>query len=241
MIMESANASVAAETVFPGFAPPVAASRTSPVYCGGRTVAGRALAGHALAGHAVERYEFDAQYVQRLTEGDPSVEQHFTSYFGPLIRIKLRRHGWTSHDVEDVMQDTFLRVLQTLRQKGGLEHPERLGAFVYSVCHNVTLEFHRARERHPNADPDRPEDVDESVDIHGALVSEERKKLVRLVLDGLPAADRDLLRMTFMEEASREEICAKMNVDRGYLRVLLHRARGRFKALAKTTALAASW
>jgi len=236
MIVDSANASMATESALPGFAPPVAASRTGPVYCG---LAGRAVAGSAVAGSAVDRYEFDAQYVKRLTEGEPSVEQHFTSYFAPLIRIKLRRRGWTAHDVEDIAQDTFLRVLQTLRQKGGIEHPERLGAFVYSVCHNVALEFHRARERHPNADPDRPEAVDEAIDIHGALVTEERKKLVRAVLDGLPAPDRDLLRMIFMEEASREEICAKMNVDRGYLRVLLHRARGRFKALAKTTALAA--
>lgn len=233
MIMDSANASVATETAFPGFASPVAASRTRPVYCG--------LAGRALAGRAVERYEFDAQYVQRLTEGEPSVEQHFTSYFAPLIRIKLRGRGWMPHDIEDITQDTFLRVLQTLRQKGGIEHPERLGAFVYSVCHNVTLEFHRARERHPIADPDRPETADETIDIHGGLVTEERKKLVRLVLDGLPAPDRDLLRMTFMEEASREEICAKMNVDRGYLRVLLHRARGRFKALAETTSLGTIW
>lgn len=231
--MESANAPVATETTFPPFAPTVAAPRTRPVYCG--------LAGRTLAGHAVERYEFDAEYVRRLTEGDPSVEQHFTSYFAPLIRIKLRRHGWTTQDIEDIAQDTFLRVLQTLRQKGGIDHPERLGAFVYSVCHNVALEFHRARERHPNADPDRPESADESIDIHGALVSEETKKLVRLVLNGLPAPDRDLLRMTFMEEASREEICARMNVDRGYLRVLLHRARGRFRALAKETALAANW
>lgn len=226
--MGSANASMTTETTCPGLARPVAGSRTRPVYYG-------------LTGRAVERYEFDAQYVRRLTEGDPSVEHHFTSYFAPLIRLKLRRHGWTSHDIEDIAQDTFLRVLQTLRQKGGIAHPERLGAFVYSVCHNVTLEFHRTRQRHPNADPDRPEDVDETIDVHGALVSEERKNLVRSVLDGLPPTDRDLLRMTFMEEASREEICAKMKVDRGYLRVLLHRARGRFKALAKTTALAATW
>jgi RNA polymerase sigma-70 factor (ECF subfamily) len=185
----------------------------------------------------VERYEFDAQYVRQLTEGDPSVEEHFSSYFGPLIRIKLRRHGWSSHDVEDIGQETVLRVLQTLRQKGGLEHPERLGAFVYSVCNNVGLEFHRSRQRDPNCDPDASEPVDESVDIAGALLAKERDTLVRRVLDGLPEPDRALLRMCFIEEAAREEICRRMNVDRDYLRVLLHRARIRFKALAKGTAL----
>ncbi len=230
MIMESANALVGPSGAFPPPAAPspVAAPHARPVYCG---VAGR---------RPVERYEFDAQYVQRLTEGEPSVEQHFTSYFAPLIHIKLRGRGWATHEIEDIVQDTFLRVLQTLRQKGGLEHPERLGAFVCSVCNNVALEFRRNRRRHPNVDPDDPEPADESIDIHGAMVAEERKKLVRLVLDALPASDRTLLRMIFMEEASREEVCARMNVDRDYLRVLLHRSLMRFKALAKSTALAAS-
>jgi RNA polymerase sigma-70 factor, ECF subfamily len=225
--MQSTDTTAVSNAISPVFASPVIATRRArPVYCG-------------LAGRHVERYEFDAEYVRRLTEGDPSVEEHFASYFSPLIRIKLRRHGWPAEDVEDIRQDTFMRVLQTLREKGGLQHPERLGAFVYSVCNNVALEFRRARGRHPNADPDAPEPADTSIDVHGDLVAEERKKLVRLVLDGLPESDRLLLRRIFLEEASRQEICRQMNVDRDYLRVLLHRALMRFKALAKTTALAA--
>ena len=43
--------------------------------------------------------------------------------------------------IEDIRQETFLRVLVTLRRKHGLEHPERLGAFVNSVCNNVFLEY----------------------------------------------------------------------------------------------------
>ena len=76
----------------------------------------------------MERQDFDAQYVSRLTEGDASVEQHFTAYFGEFLRIKLRRRGWTTQEIEDISQETFLRVLQVLRQKRGLEHPERLGS-----------------------------------------------------------------------------------------------------------------
>lgn len=226
--MQSVTPSPTCNPISPGITSTVIATRRArPVYCG-------------LAGRHVDRYEFDAQYVAQLTEGNPSVEEHFASYFAPLIRIKLRRHGWSSEDAEDIRQDTFMRVLQTLRQKGGLEHPERLGAFVYSVCHNVALEFLRARERHPSAGSEDCDSVDEAIGVDVALVAEEQKKLVRLVLDALPDAERNLLRMVFMEEASRDEICGRLGVDRDYLRVLLHRALQRFKALAKSTPLAKS-
>jgi RNA polymerase sigma-70 factor (ECF subfamily) len=180
----------------------------------------------------VEKQDFDAHYVSRLTEGDASVEHHFTVYFSEFLRIKLRRRGLTTEEIEDIRQETFLRVLQVLRQKQGLEHPERLGAFVNSVCNNIILEFFKARARHPALDPDAAEPIDHSIDMDGSLLAEENKKLVRVILGELPEEDRELLRMVFLEEADRNEVCRIMNVDRGYLRVLLHRALIRFRYLA---------
>lgn len=185
-------------------------------------------------GTGLDRRDFDSQYVRQLAEGEPSVERHFTSYFGDLVRIKLRRRGWTTHDVEDVRQETFLRVLQKLR-RGELQRPERLGAFVNSVCNNIILESYRARSRNPNVDTAENEPADQAIDMDGDLIAEERKKLVRIVLEELPEADRTVLRMVFWEETPREDICKTMKVDRAYLRVLLHRARMRFKALASAS------
>jgi RNA polymerase sigma-70 factor (ECF subfamily) len=180
----------------------------------------------------LEKQDFDAPYVRQLTEGNPAVEQHFTSYFGELLRIKLRRRGWSPQDCDDIRQETFLRVLQTLRQKGGIDHPERLGAFLNSVCNNIILEFYRSRGRDGIIDPEENEPVDCTIDLDGALVAQERQELVHDVLAELDEADRKLLRMVFLDETPREEVCKTMNVDRGYLRVLLHRARTRFKELA---------
>ena len=181
---------------------------------------------------SMEKQNFDAQYVSRLTEGDASVEHHFTVYFGEFLRIKLHRRGWATHEIEDIRQETFLRVLQVLRQKRGLEHPERLGAFVNSVCNNIILEFYKSRARHPSYDPAEYDPVDHTIDMDGSVLAEENKKMVRVILGELPEADRKLLKMVFLEEADRDEVCRMMNVDRGYLRVLLHRALLRFKDLA---------
>src|ERR1035441_4599068 len=113
----------------------------------------------------MEKQDFDAQYVSRLTEGDASVEQHFTAYFGEFLGIKLRRRGWAHHEIDDIRQETFLRVLQVLRQKKSLEHPERLGAFVNSVCNNIIFEFYKARARHPAFDPAATDPIDHTIDM----------------------------------------------------------------------------
>jgi RNA polymerase sigma-70 factor (ECF subfamily) len=167
--------------------------------------------------------------LRRLAEREPSAEAHFTAYFGNLLTLKLRNRLRSSQAVEDVRQETFLRVLQTLRKKGGLEHPERLGAFVNAVCNNVLQESFRAQSRYAPLPEEEAEPWDRSIDLEGALVSEDRKRLVEKVLDRLPETDREILKMLFYEEIDKREICRMMSVNRDYLRVLVYRARLHFK------------
>jgi RNA polymerase sigma-70 factor, ECF subfamily len=178
-------------------------------------------------------FSFDGDYVRRLTEGDPSVEEHFTAYFGEILSLKLRRRVQSVALLEDIKQETFLRVLRHLRRHNGIEQPERLGGFVNSVCNNVLLELFRSERRHPQFLETVPDPVDVTVDLENTLVTEERKRLVRSLLEELPDKDRTILRMVFLEEREKDEVCAAMHVDRDYLRVLLFRARERFKKIMR--------
>ena len=63
------------------------------------------------------------------------------------------------------------------------------------------------------------------------MVSKQLAQHVREILAGLPARDRALLRAIFLEEKDKDAVCKAMGVDRDYLRVLLHRAKDKFKAL----------
>jgi RNA polymerase sigma-70 factor (ECF subfamily) len=182
---------------------------------------------------------FDEEYVRKLVAGDPEVERHFTSYFGDLLAIKLRARLRSFQMAEDVRQETFLRVIQILRRDGGLQHPERLGAFVNSVCNNVLLETFRSLGKHGQAPEEHPEQADPGIDLEREVVTRERKQAVERVLRELPAKDRDILRSIFLEERDKDEICRELAVSGEYLRVLLHRAKSRFrtvmqKAVAQT-------
>jgi len=46
-------------------------------------------------------------------------KHHFVAYFEQLLRIKLRARALASDKVEDLRQETFIRVIAALRREGG--------------------------------------------------------------------------------------------------------------------------
>jgi RNA polymerase sigma-70 factor (ECF subfamily) len=172
---------------------------------------------------------FDEEYLRKLKAGDAEVENHFASYFGDLLYLKLRSRLRSRQLIEDIRQETLMRVLDILRNKGGVEHPERFGSFVNSVCNNVLLEFCRSEGRHDPMDEHHEEPPDTSVDMDGPLINSDRKRQVQRVLNELPEKDRSILQAVYLDETEKSEICRRHNVDADYLRVLLHRAKSRFR------------
>ena len=181
----------------------------------------------------MEFFSFDARYLERLRAGDAVTEQHFVAYFEQLLRIKLRSRMLPSDKVEDLRQETFIRVIASVR-KDGVRQPERFGAFVNSICNNVLLEHYRASGKNQaHEDSDVVEVADRLLDLEGALYSKESAKYVRQVLDEMPKRDSDLLRALFFDEKEKDAICVELGVNRDYLRVLVLRAKDKFKVLYK--------
>jgi RNA polymerase sigma-70 factor (ECF subfamily) len=177
----------------------------------------------------VELFSFDEPYLKRLRDRDHVTERHFITYFSKLLLIKLRSRLRTSQAVEDIRQETFARVFKAMRSEGGIRQPERLGAFVNSICNNVLQEHFRSSARLTPLDEDSPDPPDPAIDVDQMLVTRQTSEQVRRILDQLPEKDRQLLRAIFMEENDKDEVCQKFGVNRAYLRVLLYRAKQAFR------------
>lgn len=175
-------------------------------------------------------YVFDHAYVARLRGRDSETESHFAAHFGRVARIMLRRRLRAPEAVQDACQEALMRCLEYFRAGKPLDHPERLAGFVHSMCHNVAMEMIRAGTRHSQLAGDAPDSPATGPSPEDEAVNEERKRVVRDVLRQLPAKDRELLRSAFLEEEDRDELCRRFQTTEGYLRVLLHRARERFRA-----------
>ncbi len=177
----------------------------------------------------MDRYVFDAEYVGSLRSGDLRVQQHFATYFRELLLIKLRRRVPDASTADDLVQETFLRVLTTLRGDG-LRNPASLGGFVDSVCNNVLLEYYRRGKRITQLPEDAPEPADKGASPEENFVTVQRQRMVGAILQELAPRDREVLKAVFLEDQDREEVCRRHRVDREHLRVLLHRAKNRFRA-----------
>ncbi len=179
----------------------------------------------------MEFFDFDGAYVGRLRQGDPQTEQHFVSYFEQLLRIKLRARRLAPDTVDELCQETLRRVIGALQTPGGVRQPERFGAFVNSICNNVLMEFYRSSGRHQQLEEFHLESTDRVLDVESSVATQEMCRHIRRILQTLPKRDRQLLRAIFLEEKDKDEVCRLLHVDRGYLRVLLHRAKDKFRTV----------
>jgi RNA polymerase sigma-70 factor (ECF subfamily) len=176
-------------------------------------------------------YAFDHAYVERLRAGDFRTETHFVAYFSELIKLKLRARVRCQEDLEDLRQEVFARVLAALRRENGIREPDRLGPFVNSTCRNVLLEYYRGPKDAELPEAENGDPPDPSPDVVTGIADQQTQKMVRKLLEKMPDKERRILQALFLEERDKDEICQEFGVDRDYLRVMVHRAKDRFKSL----------
>lgn len=186
-----------------------------------------------LAGGGMLGRTFTREDLLRLASGDSDLEREFVHYFGDLLRIRLESRFRDNAWIEDIRQETLFRVLKTIKTAPEtIAQPEKIGYYVNSVCRNVVLERFRSEGRYTGGSDagilDRP---DPSMDLEANIITAERRELVRRLLEEMPGRDRAILTEVFLQEEDKDDICTRHSVDRGYLRVLLFRARQRFRDL----------
>jgi RNA polymerase sigma-70 factor (ECF subfamily) len=178
-------------------------------------------------------HAFDRHYLEQLASGDFRTQEHFVSYFSELIRLKLSKRLHSHSEVEDARQETFARVFSALRKPDGIREPERLGAYVNSVCNNVLLEYYRSSSQEVTSDDEEAEAniPDPAMSVVDVIANRQIQKNVREILDELQEKDRRLIKEVFLEERDKDDVRRDLGVDREYLRVLLHRAKKSFKSI----------
>jgi len=180
----------------------------------------------------VDFFSFDKSYLDKLRAGDPETQRHFASYFGRFLRIRFRARRLPPDVIDDLVQDTLLRVMIKVH-KGEVRQAECFGAFVNSVSNHVLLEYFRQTSKNHHGENEPIDVPDKVLDLDGLLVTQETVEHVRRVLSQLPERDRLILRRMFFDEDDKDAICNEFGVDRDYLRVLVLRAKGKFRVLYK--------
>ena len=140
--------------------------------------------------------------VRRLRAGDPAAAEELDrEYRAHLVRFCF---GYlrSVDEAEDAVQDVFAK----LWKADAL--PQSLRAWLYTVARNHCLNALRGRGRRPDAKP-MPSDMELVASCTGLptrlVRQEEYGRIERLVAD-LSEAERELIRLRYGEDLSREEI-----------------------------------
>ena len=142
------------------------------------------------------------------------------------LRYKVLYHvGHGCADVDDLVQESLARFIRA-GQRQQIRNTEELGAFLNGVCRNVILEYRRRMRREPNLDQDMPI-PDTGIRPEAEIL--EMRDAIDNGLAELAERDRAILRSLDLEGREKDEICQEWNMSDAQFRVVLFRAKERFR------------
>jgi RNA polymerase sigma-70 factor (ECF subfamily) len=99
----------------------------------------------------------------------------------------------------------------------------------------VVLEYLRGKSKPEHWYERVEEPRDPGACVEWELVNEEQGRQMRSLIKGMRSKDRSLICAIFLDERDKDEVCREQGVGRAYLRVLLYRAKKRFRQLLVET------
>jgi RNA polymerase sigma-70 factor (ECF subfamily) len=177
----------------------------------------------------------DAELVRQIAAAGsetPRAEALLYQRFAARIELYGRRHLGVSA-AQDLVQQVILRVLVAIRA-GRLLDPDALASFVLGTCRNVSWDTRRAERRQDALALE--EEVSAQPPEGSADAPEQRwleqSEVVRLFrcMSGLPEREASVVRMSFWEDQSAEEIGERVGASAGNVRVIRHRALAKLQS-----------
>jgi len=179
----------------------------------------------------------DPQLIRRMLAGDErAFEAFFNGYFPRLYRFALPRLNGDVDATREIVQVTLgkaIRKLESFRGESGLF------TWICQICRNEIVDYIRAerRMRHVVLIDDQPElraavesiEAPDEFDLVKGYGREEAARLVRAVLDRLPASYGDALEWKYIEGESVETIGERLGIGTTAAQSLLARARRAFR------------
>jgi RNA polymerase sigma-70 factor (ECF subfamily) len=135
--------------------------------------------------------------------------------------------GFYCPDVDDIVQETFRRLLVADADRK-IQNPAAIGAFVHGICRNVISEYRRKNLRNEQMPDVVPEPAARALPESELF---ELRQAIAHGLDQLSERDRMVLRAFYLEEKPKDEILRQMGITDENFRVVLFRAKERFRAI----------
>jgi RNA polymerase sigma-70 factor (ECF subfamily) len=164
----------------------------------------------------------------RLAAGDEAAFELLVGRFYVRVeRLAFRLLGWGGGDADDVAQDVFAALWRRRAEPRAGETWTWLAAVTVNQCRQRRRWWGRHRRRVEGLRRAAP--LRASAPADGPLMAREAFVQVRDAIAALPAPDREVIVLRYLEELPPEEIAGVLGVSPAALKVRLHRARARLR------------
>ncbi|MFZ1735987.1 MAG: sigma-70 family RNA polymerase sigma factor [Candidatus Moraniibacteriota bacterium] len=147
-------------------------------------------------------------------------------YWERLFRYVRRISFSSDEDIEDILQETFIKVYKNLNAFDG---DLTFSTWIYHICRNTVIDSIRKKSSRPKTIGLDTEDFahlfQDPVNIIQAIDSQEQLRKITAIIESLPLIYREVLILKFLEEKSYEEIMDIIEKPKGTVASLINRGR----------------
>ena len=159
----------------------------------------------------------DAILVQQYVSGNEQalsqlIERHQSRIYG-FIYSKLNDRDLC----DDIFQDTFIKVIRTLKTKSYNEEGKFL-PWVIRIAHNLIVDHYRKNKKMPLTRETETYSIfefikDSSLTIEGKMITEQVEEDLKRLIEELPNDQKEVLVMRMYEDLSFKEISEQTGVS----------------------------
>lgn len=159
----------------------------------------------------------DQELIRQFIAGDHSslellINRHQRKIFSYILLIVKDRHL-----AEDIFQDAFIKVINTLRS-GAYNEEGKFLPWVMRISHNLIIDFFRKSKRMPYVENSEEYDIFETLNlfedtIEDKLIIDQIHKDVKHLIEFLPDEQKEVLKMRHYSDMSFKDIADKTGVS----------------------------
>ncbi|WP_296143507.1 sigma-70 family RNA polymerase sigma factor [uncultured Flavobacterium sp.] len=175
----------------------------------------------------------DQHYITQIIGGNTNAFSVLVERYKDLIFSLALKMVKNREEAEEVAQDTFIKVFNSLEKFKG---DSKFSTWIYKVAYNTCLDRmkkNKKDEGNINIDNFSEHLVKTMENALSKMMDEERKKSIQDCLNLLPSDEGFLLTLFYFEDQSLEEIAKIMDITANNAKVKLFRSRKKLASILK--------
>lgn len=172
----------------------------------------------------------DAALLQRIAASrDRAAFADLFDAYGPRVKAFIMRKGATPEQAEDLVQEAMIAVWT----KAALYVPERgsVSTWIFTIARNLRIDRLRREKSNQFTDIDDYDAESSDVAQDDALSRLQEDGLVAKALAQIPAEQRELLMMSYVEDLPQSEIAARLKIPLGTVKSRMRLAYRRMRKM----------